>query len=188
MFVSSDKIFVVSPNGRGLRQLTRGKSPDSSPAWSPKGGRIAFVRHDAIWTMRADGSLQRQLTWHRRDNQPAWTPDGRYIAFVRGHDLWVMGAQGHKAHRVVRNAELPSWSPNGRLIATEAGRALALRLWPWREHAPDCARWSRSTGPRSGTTGTGSPSLVRLSDESVMLAWAGAELERRRPRVESDSR
>lgn len=68
------------------QQLTRGDS-DSSPAWSPDGRSIAFLRttgaHAQLWTMDAAGGEPRQLTslpWGA--GAPQWNPDGSTIAFT----------------------------------------------------------------------------------------------------------
>ena len=54
-------------DGTGRRQLTDPTVGASSrPSWSSDGKRIVFMasrgRHTDIWTMRADGTHQRQLT------------------------------------------------------------------------------------------------------------------------------
>jgi dipeptidyl aminopeptidase/acylaminoacyl peptidase len=36
-------IYVINPDGSGLRQLTKNTVPDSTPSWSPAGDRIAFA-------------------------------------------------------------------------------------------------------------------------------------------------
>ena len=54
-------VFVVNPDGSGLKQLTSGKSNDGQPVWSNDGNFI-FWRSDqdgkgwAIYAMRADGT------------------------------------------------------------------------------------------------------------------------------------
>jgi serine/threonine protein kinase len=54
-------VFVVNPDGSGIKQLTSGKSNDGQPVWSNDGNFI-FWRSDqdgkgwAIYVMRADGS------------------------------------------------------------------------------------------------------------------------------------
>jgi TolB protein len=67
------RIFVIRPNGKHLRQLTKAPrgAEDFEPAYSPNGKLIAFSsfgRHDPkdtdadIWVMRADGTHLRNLT------------------------------------------------------------------------------------------------------------------------------
>ena len=60
---------------------------DSSPALSPDGRRIAFVRNNFLSVMTADGSSIAPLTapalYLLGDASPAWSPDGTKIAFRR---------------------------------------------------------------------------------------------------------
>ena len=71
-------VYAVRANGTGLRRLTSTTSISETDAvWSPEGRRIAFVREvtrgtriaQAIWTMRPDGTAQRQIRkpWVRDD-------------------------------------------------------------------------------------------------------------------------
>jgi dipeptidyl aminopeptidase/acylaminoacyl peptidase len=70
------------------RQLTAGRSADSSPAWSPDGSLIAFVSDRAgapqIFVISPDGGEARQLTNLEKGvaGAPAWSPDGTRIAFA----------------------------------------------------------------------------------------------------------
>ena len=58
-----------------------GKQQSPSPA-----GTIAFVRDGDIWTMKGDGSGQRNLTntFGVEEWSPSWSPHGDRIAFIRG--------------------------------------------------------------------------------------------------------
>jgi TolB protein len=110
---------VVFADIQGLRiQTLDGKvsylvtqdSRDTSPAWSPDGQRIAFVRrqhdHWEVYVVNADGRNLRRLTvTPEKPNgevgssaSPAWSPDGQHIAFLsdrRGKwEIWVMEANG----------------------------------------------------------------------------------------------
>jgi Tol biopolymer transport system component len=94
-FVKGDHIWRVSPDGTGLKQLTTGKSEDTSPAWSTDRSTIAFVRRGAsykvstIYTVPAAGGAATLLY---RDSIPkvsyldvtglAYSPDGTKLAFA----------------------------------------------------------------------------------------------------------
>jgi Tol biopolymer transport system component len=121
-------LYVIDLDGTGPRRLT-GVAGDSGPAWSPDGGRIAFYRRSAIWTMRADGTRPRRLARagggpiSYDDGGPAWAPDGRRLVFERGLDLWVVNADGSGLARLARGGFRPDWSPRGRRILFENKRA-----------------------------------------------------------------
>jgi Tol biopolymer transport system component len=92
-------------------------------AYPGRDGKIAYVlesgtRHD-IWTINADGTGNRRLTFDGRSWHPRWSPDGRLIAFERSRDIYVMTATGRLVRRVTRTgrAHQPTWSPSGRRLA-----------------------------------------------------------------------
>jgi TolB protein len=121
-------VYVIRPNGTGLKRLTTRAGDDDGAAWAPDGRRIAFscevkARSD-LCTMKADGSALRHLT---RDGQynfgPAWSPDGRWIAFVRERspdtfaELYVTDAEGKSRLRRITRDTLeiaPAWKPRQR--------------------------------------------------------------------------
>jgi Tol biopolymer transport system component len=85
---------------------------DWSPAFSPDGNLIAFIRSsgpglvDDLYVMGATGSVPKRLTFDRRDidGAPAWTPDSREIIFSSSRGglsaLWRIAASGGEPRRV----------------------------------------------------------------------------------------
>ena len=87
-------------DGSDRRRLTTNRMLDASPAWSPDGTRIAFVRETGddkgIYTMGSDGSDERLIfpfvqsdkssqvaVWQIDQHQsvPTWSSDSMFIAF-----------------------------------------------------------------------------------------------------------
>jgi TolB protein len=86
---SGSQIWVVSATGGTPTQLTTHPSNNYAPAWSPRGGLIAFYSdrdgdegdHD-IWVVPVAGGSPTQITsGSSNDTDPAWSPDQKYIAF-----------------------------------------------------------------------------------------------------------
>jgi uncharacterized protein YjbI with pentapeptide repeats len=128
------KIYVMSPDGSGLRRLTSVDYVDHySPVWSPDGTRIAFISwhpegSSEIHVMNADGTGVEQLT--NGGGSVSWSPDGTRIAFIRvvegASQIHVMNADGtgieqltdgDSSYRQRRLAASTSWSPDGTRIA-----------------------------------------------------------------------
>jgi Tol biopolymer transport system component len=99
-------IFIVHPEGTGLKQLTPWGMNASAPDWSPNGTKIVFDSGDSgtigakgnVWVMNADGSKRTRivksppasdagqgLSNFRFDfaNNPVWSPAGDKIMFTQ---------------------------------------------------------------------------------------------------------
>lgn len=130
------QILSVAVAGGAPVNLSRSLSGDYSPAPSPDGRSIAFVREDAsgdlaVWTMRTDGSGQRRVV---AGDRPVWAPDGMTISYdffaaracpgatlrcgfvneVRAIDV-ATGA----VRIVAQDARGASWAPTGMRVAYE---------------------------------------------------------------------
>jgi dipeptidyl aminopeptidase/acylaminoacyl peptidase len=78
-------IWCVSLANGEPRRLTRGQN-DTSPAWSPDGSTIAFLRATdgpaQVWVLPAEGGEPEQLTTLPLGaGAPVWSPEGSRIAF-----------------------------------------------------------------------------------------------------------
>ena len=130
--VPHEDLFIVHPDGTGLRRLTDDEHNDRQPRWSPDGTRIAFYSNRGgtyeIWTIRADGSqLERAAVIPgRRAYHPIWSPDGRWLACDLGENEALIDLARPVAER--RPLFLPpagrgmgfsasSWSADGRWLA-----------------------------------------------------------------------
>jgi Tol biopolymer transport system component len=75
-------IFTMSPNGTGLRRLTKGER-DSYPTWAPTGGRIAFIRpvkrQWKVFVQSTSGGKPHLLAKAPPAGRPTWTPKGLLI-------------------------------------------------------------------------------------------------------------
>src|SRR3954468_17940314 len=71
---------------------------DHSPAWSPDGSHIAFLRSkddlSALYRINSDGTDPVKLTGDRNADLPSWSPDGKQIAYSDGKAVRVMISDG----------------------------------------------------------------------------------------------
>jgi TolB protein len=70
-------IFVMDVANQALVQLTHGAGRNENPTWAPDGIHIVFSsrrgRSTQIYTMLADGSGQKQLTFQGNNEKPVWS-------------------------------------------------------------------------------------------------------------------
>ena len=135
-------IYAVGRDGSGLTPLTTHAGPDTEPAWSPDGKKIAYAaRRDGldldIFVMDANGSNVVRLTNAKGDDTaPAWSPDGTRIAFQSGRDdnveIYAMNANGSSQVRLTNHVRIdtnPTWSPDGAKIAWTRGTLSATEIY-----------------------------------------------------------
>jgi TolB protein len=123
-------IYALRPSGSATRLVATNAA---FAAATRDGARIAFVRGDALWTMRRDGSDQRRLLTPPKgfhDSWPEWSPSGATIYFGRmtstgfpSESIHAIGADGAGLRRLTRAEGYdtchgwPSASADGRFVA-----------------------------------------------------------------------
>jgi dipeptidyl aminopeptidase/acylaminoacyl peptidase len=117
-------VWVVSIEGGALRKVSEG----SSPAVSPTGDTVAFVRGGQIWIARlrgGDDSRVEQLAKLRgAPSNLRWFPDGRRLAFTSNRQrhsfigVWEFVSQSLRYVDPSTDEDGgPVWSPDGNSLA-----------------------------------------------------------------------
>jgi Tol biopolymer transport system component len=129
-------VFVVSPDGGGLRRVT----PDGVTGWlggdanrgifSPDGSTIVFTEGlgggEHVATIGLDGQGLHDVA-SAPSNNGVFSPDGRSIAYVTGplgvhdaNDLYVANVDGTGARLLAHDVCgcAPNWAPDGSLVGT----------------------------------------------------------------------
>ena len=134
-------VFVMKPDGSGVKKLTDSKGVSGDAAWSPNGSSIAFDADrgnrsglSAIYVMDANGTKVRRVTNPRAplsDYKPRFSLDGTHLTFTRARGtadhapaaLFTVRLDGSGLHRVTSYAlrvDDSDWSPDGKRIVVDA--------------------------------------------------------------------
>ena len=120
-------LTVARIDGSARRGLTRGRNFEGGTdvgvkmAWSPHGGRLAYLSGSPTKVHVLRIRTARQLAV-LRGRAPVWSPDGRWLAFSNGFRIAVVRYDGRRRHLLDPLSVDPygsgtSWSPGGRWIA-----------------------------------------------------------------------
>jgi Tol biopolymer transport system component len=198
------EIYLMDADGTGVTRLTTDETWDTSPSWSPEGSRIAYTRNDQfgagqIWSMKKDGTDQRNLSRSPNTADQLWTggwgADGR-IVFGRGlpgppdaspivrNDLGAAAMLITAAVLAVVVVLLVATSaPFGTftLVLTLAAVIIAIPTEAWRfvpmglatGLAVDVAAWRSPTAWRGRAAGATTGAVFVLATGATVLATNG---------------
>lgn len=130
-------IYLFDVATRKAEILTPGVFEETSPAWSPDGQRIAFVRVHGegdvdrmpnsdlfVVDARAGAPLRRLTSSTAGESGPlAWSPDGRQIAYLLGDEV------RYSAYRQAQLAVLPAAGGAGRVLTAALDRPVGGGTW-----------------------------------------------------------
>ncbi|MEX2661799.1 MAG: S9 family peptidase [Vicinamibacterales bacterium] len=130
-------LYLFDIEARKAEILTPGAFEESSPAWSPDGRQIAFVRlhgeadvdkmpNSDIFVVEARAGAQpRRLTTSTADEggRLAWSPDGRQIAYVLGDEV------KYSAYDQAKLAVIPAAGGDSRVLTTTLDRPVSSGIW-----------------------------------------------------------
>jgi dipeptidyl aminopeptidase/acylaminoacyl peptidase len=94
-------IVLAQDDGRAYRRLTWG---GTSPAWSPDGSQIVFVRKNGLYVVNVATRRQRRVVSVGGNSvaNPDWSPDGRDIAFISARHIYAVRASGGQPRQISR--------------------------------------------------------------------------------------
>lgn len=135
------ELQVADSDGGNADFILANREPIISPAWSPDGGRIAYVsfekRKSTIYVHSlADGSRQVLANFDGSNSAPCWSPDGQRLAITLSRDgvaqIYTITADGTDVVRITNSGSIDteaSWSPDGRSILYTSDRGASPQIY-----------------------------------------------------------
>lgn len=127
-------IFLMDYDGHNVQQLTKNRSINLNPDFSPNGREIIFTSYRLgnpdLFRRELFTGAEARVSSHRGINATgAWAPNGKSIALTLSKDgnseIYTIGPDGKNTRRLTNTAAIevsPAWSPDGRQIVFVSDR------------------------------------------------------------------
>lgn len=109
---TTSEIYIIKPDGQGLKQLTSDNIDDTGPTWASDGKSVVFVSYNGTkfpeerYFRKIDletGKISIIFRCQYACNSPNWSPDGKWIAYKMWQpsqppDIWLLDMDTLKTH------------------------------------------------------------------------------------------
>ncbi|HJW04373.1 MAG TPA: Tol-Pal system beta propeller repeat protein TolB [Azospira sp.] len=194
------ELQVADADGQNAQAALVSKEPIISPAWSPDGGRLAYVSFENkkpviyVHTL-ATGRRTVVANFKGSNSAPAWSPDGRRLAIVLSKDggsqIFSINADGSGVQRLVSSSGIdtePQFAPDGQTLYFTSDRGGSPQIYRVSVGGGDVQRvtfeGSYNVTPRPSPDGR---SLAFITRNSGRFQLAIMDLASRQTQILSDS-
>ena len=125
-------IWVVQPDGHGLREVTSGFFDDREPSWFPDSSKIVFSsdrsndKQYKIWSVTLAGEYKRLTLGTGAESNPVVSPDGRTVAYVDSSAIFTVPSDGSGGPTSKGAGAMPQWTPDGKGFVYQNGGNLIV--------------------------------------------------------------
>jgi len=194
------ELQIADADGQNAQAALVSKEPIISPAWSPEGGRLAYVSFEnkkpVIFVHSlATGKRQAIANFKGSNSAPAWSPDGRRLAIVLTKDgnsqLYLVNADGSGVQRLSTSSGIdtePRFAPEGDSLYFTSDRGGSPQIYRMAVGGGDVQRitfeGSYNVTPRPSPDGK---SLAFIARREGRFQLAVMDLSSRQVQILTDS-